>query len=313
MVVDPQVWAFRDRQSGQGFPGYVDAGVPGARASARAIARWRAGFTDFDPVAAVEDREISSTRGAIAIRVYRPTTPSTGVVTYFHGGGFVVGDLDTSEWHCRALCARSGAVVVSVDYALAPEHPFPAAVHQAYAAVRWVAENLTDVDGATLPLAVAGDSAGAGLATTSAILARDEGGPDLAAQLLVYPMLDPTMSCPSIVENGEGYLLDRATIEWFWAHYLGSTPPSTSPLAAPLGARLDGLAPAVVVTAGFDPFRDEGEKYAELLGEAGVPTRLLRYDSLVHGFMSWAPHVDAAQAAVSDLSAALRDLLLAGR
>ncbi len=311
-MVDAQVWEFRDRQGAQGFPGYVSAGVHGARASARAVAHWRAGITEFDPVAAIDDRTISTAHGDLTIRVYRPSAAPTGVVTYFHGGGFVVGDLDTSQWHCRALCARCEAVVVSVDYALAPEHPFPTAVHQAHTAVRWVAENLTHVAGAVLPLAVAGDSAGASLATTSAMLCRDAGGPALAAQLLVYPMLDPTMSCPSIAENGEGYLLDRNTIEWFWNHYLGSTPPA-SPLAAPLGARLDGLPPAVVVTAGFDPFRDEGDRYADLLTEAGVPTRLLRYGSLVHGFMSFAPHVDAAQAAVSDLSAALRDLLVAAR
>ena len=316
MDLDPDVVRFRDRQIAQGFAGYLDAGPEAAREVSRAVTRWRQAVLDttgatgtVDPVRAVESLRIPSGSSTLRARIYRPVGEAVGVVTYFHGGGFVVGDLDTCDWQCRALAARTGVVVVSIDYSLAPEHPFPVAVNEAYDAVRWVCANETGPHGVHLPQAVAGDSAGGNLAATVAVVARDDDDVDLRAQLLIYPMLDPGMSFPSIVENGEGYMLDRATIEWFWRHYLGGMFPSPAAAARPLTARLDGLATAIVVTAGFDPFRDEGEEYARLLAEAGVPTRLMRYPTLVHGFFGWGAHVTAAQHAVDDVSAALREVL----
>ena len=287
MPLDPQVRELRDRQAEQGFAAFRSAGVEGARVSSRGVVAWRASLAACpDKVATVEDRMIPSVDGMVPVRVYVPVGAPTGVVTYLHGGGFVVGDLDASDPHCRAICARSQAVVVSVDYRLAPEHPFPAPVHDAYAALRWSADAFAVPTG--LPLAVAGDSAGGNLAATTAMLARDVGFPRLAAQLLIYPMLDPTMSAPSIVDNGEGYLLDAPTLAWFWRHYLGD-PPARSFLAAPLTAQLGGLAPALIMTAELDPLRDEGERYGELLAAAGVPTRVHRFDALVHGFFGWPP------------------------
>ncbi|HSF26058.1 MAG TPA: alpha/beta hydrolase [Actinomycetes bacterium] len=307
MPLDPQVRELRDRQGQQGFAAYRSAGIDGARASSRAVIAWRASLAPCrDEVATVEDRTIPSAEGTIPARVYLPAGAPTAVVTYLHGGGFVIGDLDASDPHCRAICTRSQAVVVSVDYRLAPEHPFPAPVHDGYAALRWSAETYAGPAG--LPLVVAGDSAGGNLAATAAMLARDVGYPRLAAQLLIYPMLDPTMSAPSIVANGEGYLLDAPTLEWFWRHYLGD-PPAGALLAAPLTAHLAGLAPALVVTAELDPLRDEGERYAELLAGAGVTTQIQRYDGLVHGFFGWSAFVEAADAAVSQICGQLTDLL----
>jgi acetyl esterase len=305
--LDPQVRELRERQGEQGFAAYRSAGVAGARESSREVVAWRASLAACrDEVAAVKDRTIPSVDGLIPARVYLPVGAPSAVVTYLHGGGFVVGDLDASDPHCRAICARSQAVVVSVDYRLAPEHPFPAPVHDAYAALRWSADVFALPD--ALPLVVAGDSAGGNLAATAALLARDVGYPRLAAQLLVYPMLDPTMSLPSIVDNGEGYLLDAPTLAWFWRHYLGD-PPARTVLAAPLTAQLSGLAPALVVTAELDPLRDEGERYGELLAAAGVATRIQRYDGLVHGFFGWSAFVEAADAAVTQICATLTDLL----
>ena len=311
MPLDPQVRDLRDRQGAQAFAAYRSAGVLGARESSRSITRWRHALAlSGDVVASAEDTSIPAVAAPLPARVYMPVNPPVGVVTYFHGGGFVVGDLDAGDPHCRAICARSQVIVVSVDYRLAPEHRFPAAVHDAYAGLRWTADRFGTVNGSARPHAVAGDSAGANLAAIAAILARDVGYPALDAQLLIYPMLDPDMSAPSIVDNGEGYMLDRPTLEWFWRHYLDDVPGGRSPLAMPLAAYLPGLAPALVVTAELDPLRDEGEHFAALLTAAGVPTQLRRYDSLVHGFFGWSAFVDAADAAVSETCALLAGLLV---
>lgn len=308
--LDPGVVAFRDHQQAQGFPSYLSVGPQRAREVSRAVTRWRARVAaDVDPVQSVEDVRVAGPGPALRARVYRPSGAVVGQVLYFHGGGFVVGDLDTCDAHCRALAARAGTVVTSVDYSLAPEHPYPIAVREGVRALRWVSGGDGPSGNARLPLAVAGDSAGANLAASILVATRDDPAIDVAAQLLLYPMLDPSLSFPSIRENAEGYMLDRATIEWFWQLYLSGPrePDTASVLASPMA----GMPAAVVVTAGYDPLRDEGLAHARRLEAAGVPTRSLCYPSLVHGFFGWSAHVTAARAAVSEVCSALRAVLVA--
>lgn len=310
--LDPEVVQLRDQQDAQGFPGYMNVGPERAREVSRAVTRWRGlGAEPVDKVWSIKDAQIPTT-SALRARIYRPIGNPIGEVLYFHGGGFVVGDLDTCEAHCRALAALVGVVVTSVDYSLAPESPYPVAVHEARDALKWICEQTASRAGRRVPLAVAGDSAGANLASSALALVR--GDPDIAvtSQLLLYPMLDPSMSFPSIRENGEGYMMDRATIEWFWRLYLTGSAPEDAMATSPLSSRMEGLPPAIVVTAGYDPFRDEGEEYARRLQAAGVPTTLLSFPSLAHGFFGWGAHVSTARSAISQICTALRDSLLAG-
>jgi acetyl esterase len=311
---DPDVVRFRDWQQEQGFPGYVAVGPRRAREVSRSVTRWRDSVADpvgADPLGSVEDVSVPGAR-ALRARVYRPTGDVVAQVLYFHGGGFVVGDLDTCDAHCRALAARVGAVVTSVDYSLAPEHPYPAPVHEGLQALRWVCSQDGPVGGARTPMGIAGDSAGANLATSVLLQARSDPAIAVTAQLLLYPMLDPSLSFPSVQENGEGYGLDREALEWFWQLYLPSGAAQAYAAGSPLAQPAQGLPPSIVVTAGYDPLRDEGEAYAHRLQLAGVPTRTLRYDSLVHGFFGWGSHVPAARSAISEICTVLRDTLLAG-
>ena len=305
---DPELQAFLAEQRKQGFPAYQTVDVAKARAASQAVTLWRASMARFDDaVATIEHADVASVSGRLAARIYRPVSTPVGVITYFHGGGFVIGDLDTAEAHCRALCARAGCIVVSVDYRLAPEEPFPAAVHDAYESARWVSERLAD----GLPHVVAGDSAGGNLALTASVLARDTGFPTLAGQVLIYPMLDPAMASPSITTFSEGYLLDVSTLEWFWRAYLTGRPGSPLPqLARPLDFDLVGLPRTIVVTAEYDPLRDEGQTLARLLGESRVDVTPLALPGLLHGFFGWAPFLTAADHAVSRICTALKGLLL---
>jgi acetyl esterase len=260
-------------------------------------------------VARVEDRTVPGPAGDVPVRVYAP--PGAGplpVVVWFHGGGWVVGSLDTYDRLCRALAAAAGALVVSVGYRLAPEHRHPAAVEDCWAAVRWVAANAAAIGGRPDRLAVAGDSAGGNLATVVARRARDHGGPRLAFQLLVYPITDAACDTASYREFADGYQLTAALMRWYWDHYLGGAD-GAGPDASPLRADLAGLPPALVVTAEFDPLRDEGEAYAARLAAAGVAARASRYDGMVHGFVRWRGAVDAAAAAMAEAGGALRAAL----
>ncbi len=266
------------------------------------------------PVAEVVDVVIPGPGGDVPARIYRPEGDGPApVLVWYHGGGWVIGDVETSDPTARKLCRRAGVVVVSVDYRLAPEHPFPAAPDDAWAALTWVADHIAEHGGDPARLAVGGDSAGGNLAALMAIRARDEGGPALRHQLLVYPATDLTMSHPSITENGEGYFLTQATMNWFTDHYLGAdrqhgdpTAPAVSPLVA---EDLSGLAPAQVLTAEFDPLRDEGAAYAARLAEAGVPVEHVPGPGLIHGFFAMgdvSPDADAAAGAAAErLRAAL--------
>jgi acetyl esterase/lipase len=263
-------------------------------------------------MASVTDRSVPGPEGAIGARVYVPTSapgPSP-VLVYFHVGVWVIGDLETHDATVRALADASGVTVVSVDYRLAPEHPFPAAVDDCIAAVRWVVDNAADLDVDPARLAVGGDSAGGNLAAIVAQELRDS-GPDIRFQLLVYPVTDGTLSLASIDENADGYFLTKATMTWFWEQYVGDgdwTGPRVSPLHAS-DEVLAGLPPTLVITAEYDPLRDEGEAYAARLAAAGVDATSSRYDGVIHGFCSMRDMVPEGKAAVDEAGEALRRAL----
>ncbi|MBM3569740.1 MAG: alpha/beta hydrolase [Alphaproteobacteria bacterium] len=250
------------------------------------------------------------TGGGIRLRLYRPLKSGSGplpTLVFYHGGGYVIGDLDSHDIPCRMLANASGCVVVSVDYRLAPEHPFPAGIEDALAALRWIAAEAGRIGVDSGRLAVGGDSAGGNFAAVTAQRARDEGGPDLRFQLLIYPATDQTAETESKRLFGEGYLLEDKGMAWFRDHYLGpdeakKTNPWASPAKAP---SLAGLPPAMVVTAGFDPLRDEGKAYADALTKAGVATRYRCHDGLIHGFINFPGAIAAAGPALSEMGQAL--------
>lgn len=276
-------------------------------------AQLAAGSGEGPPVGAVADRELPGPAGPVPVRVYRPEGAGPApVLVWYHGGGWVIGDIATSDATARGLCARADAVVVSVGYRLAPESPHPAAADDAWAALAWVAGHAAELGGDPDRLAVGGDSAGGNLAALVALRARDEGLP-LRHQLLVYPCTDLALPHPSIDENAEGYFLTKASMEWFVDHYLGAGREHgdpASPAVSPLRVDdLAGVAPAQVLTAEYDPLRDDGDAYAARLAEAGVPVDHVPHPGLVHGFFGMgalAPAADAAvTAAIDRLRAAL--------
>lgn len=265
-----------------------------------------------DPAAVPEVTSVVETTvpggdGERPARIYRPRAGDLPTVVFFHGGGWVVGDLDSHDLTARTIATLSDAVVVSVDYRLAPEHPFPAGLEDASAAARWAGDHLADLGG-TQVLAVAGDSAGGNLAAVVAQEFRDEGR-RLDAQLLVYPSTDMLADLPSHTENAEGYFLDRPTMHWFAAHYLGEARDLADPRLSPLRGKLDGVASAVVVVGQFDPLRDEGLAYAEALADAGVAVTTRMFEGLIHGFVDMGRHSPAAQAAVEETCALFGDVL----
>jgi acetyl esterase len=263
------------------------------------------------PIGSVTDRTVPGPAGAIPVRIYTPASNGTGAgLAYFHGGGFVIGDLGTHDGTCRALANASGCTIVSIDYRLAPENKYPAAAEDCYAGLRWLAEHGSEIGVDTQRLAVAGDSAGGNLAAVVALLARERRGPALRMQLLIYPVTDHRFDTASYRDNGEGYFLTTKQMKWFWDHYLERAEQGDEPIASPMRAKdLAGLPPALVLTAEYDPLRDEGEAYAARLREAGVPTELRRYDGQIHGFFSMFEALDDGRAAVDHAGAALRRAL----
>jgi acetyl esterase len=257
------------------------------------------------PVASVQDTSIPGADGGLPARIYRPDAAGVlPTVLLFHGGGWVIGDLETHDNTARAIARDARAVVVSVAYRLAPEAPFPAAVDDALAAARWASAHLADLGGGDA-LAVAGDSAGGNLA---AVVAQ-ELGTKIAAQLLIYPSTDVTGQYPSRSENGTGYFLETRTMEWFFTQYAGHVTDIDARLSPLLQSNLAGVAPAVVVTAEYDPLRDEGEAYAAALRAAGVRVELRRFDGMVHGFFDMGPASAAARAAVEETCALFAEVL----
>ena len=269
-----------------------------------------------EPIHRVQDRHITGPGCEIPIRVYWPREAKPGelfpVLLWFHGGGFVIGDLDTHDSACRMLANQADCVVVNVDYRLAPESKFPAAVEDSHAALRWVALHGTEIGADPKRIAVGGDSAGANLATVLAILARDEGYPKLAFQLLVYPCTAPEPEMPSHRKFAEGYLLTRNNIVWFYKQYLRNQRDTKDFRFAPLVTDdLSNLAPALVLVAGYDPLRDEGLDYARRLVEAGNRVTLTNYEGMIHGFILAGGVLDAARRAVAQSAAALREAFAA--
>ncbi len=284
---------------------FEELSVEEARA---AIVTLSAAAGEGEPVARVENRTLPGPRGEIPVRVYTPEGRAPfPVLVYFHGGGWVIGNLETHDGLCRHLANAAHCVVVSVDYRLAPEHPFPASGEDAYAATRWVAGNAAALGGDAKRIAVGGDSAGGNLSAVVSLMARDRGGPPIVFQLLVYPATDLPSANMSYRENGEGYFLTAKSMHWFFAHYCGANPDASDPYLCPLRAKnLGGLPPALVVTAEFDPLRDEGEAYAARLREAGVRTKLTRYPGMIHGFFGMGPLLTQARAATREAADALR-------
>jgi acetyl esterase len=261
-----------------------------------------------ESVAQVVNRTIPGPAGEIPVRIYTPTGngPFPALV-FFHGGGWVICDLDTHDSSCRSLCNGAGCVVVSVDYRLAPEHKFPAAPEDCYAATQWVSGHAAEINANPGKIAIGGDSAGGNLTAVVAQMVRDQGGPRLAFQLLIYPATDFTFDGPSIHENGQDYFLTNDDMKWFMNLYLNSDADKKNPLASPLqSANLHGLPTALVITAEYDPLRDEGEAYGKRLKEAGVPVTISRYNGVIHGFFSMEPLTDKGKQAREECAQALR-------
>ncbi|NTY60298.1 alpha/beta hydrolase fold domain-containing protein [Mycolicibacterium sphagni] len=276
MPLDPDIASIIDNLNA-GFPSVHT--MTGAQARAAIRARLRP-VAEPEPVHSVTDTTVPGPAGEIPVRIYHPKS-ARAVAVFFHGGGFVFCDLDSHDGLCRSMANGVGAMVISVDYRLAPEHPWPAACNDAYATIRWAA---TQVPGQ--PLIVAGDSAGGNLAAVTAIRARDLGDPVIDAQLLLYPVITADFNTPSYQACANGYYNTRAAMMWYWDQYLPDAAQRNHPYASPAHADLSGLSPAVVVTAGFDPLRSEGDSYAQALTRAGVDTVHRCYDGAVHGFMT---------------------------
>ncbi|WP_037064457.1 alpha/beta hydrolase [Pseudonocardia acaciae] len=290
MPIDPQVRALLDQLASAGA-------IPLVRGSARetrehyrtlAMARRGDGYRP-EPVAGVADHAIDGPGGPLPLRVYTPAVDRGRVFTFLHGGGWVVGDLDTHDPVCRALANSLGATVVAVDYRLAPEHPHPAALDDTMAALAWTAAEFPG-----RPHVVGGDSAGGSLAAGAALRARDAGGPRLAAQLLIYPATDPTLRQPSMRDNAEGFFLTGRDVAWFYDRYVPAEHRTEPVIDLLHAADLDNLPPSVVTTAEFDPLRDEGDAYAERLRAAGVRVEHVPAAGLIHGYFGFLGLVDAA-------------------
>lgn len=300
MPLDPQVKEMLDVLALEPLPTIREQGPEEARRFMRLMAPAMAIHEEVDKV---EDRRVPGRAGEIPVRVYTPRSSAPfPALVFFHGGGWVIGDIETHDALCRALANAAGAVVVSVDYRLAPEHRYPAAVEDAYAAAVWTREHAAELSADREKVCVGGDSAGGNLAAVVALMARDRGAPSFACQLLLYPVTDHDFETASYRENAEGYFLTREDMMWFWEHYLSDESQGAEAYASPLRAKdFSGLPPALVVTAEYDPLRDEGEEYARRLEAAGVRARLLRYDGMIHGFLRRTRGIDLARVAIREI------------
>ncbi|MEA2743604.1 MAG: acetyl esterase [Acetobacteraceae bacterium] len=306
MPVDPQIQTLLKLRAA--LPEMHTLSVADARA--QMAARDFPGLRKPD-VARVINRDMQGPAGSLALRIYTPLGEGPfPLMVFFHGSGFVLCNLDTHDGMCRNLCAGTGCLVVSVDYRLAPEAKFPAAPDDCLAATRWAVANAAALGADPGRTVVAGDSAGGNLAAVTALRVRDEGGPALSGQLLLYPVTDHyDPGAPSMLENAEGFGLTRAGMIWFWDHYLADPSHGADPYASPMrAADLSRLPPALVVTAEYDPLRDEGEYYAERLRQAGVPVEIKRWDGMNHGFLFWPGVVDRSGLAMDEACAWVRSL-----
>ena len=304
--LDPPVRAVLEELEAAGYPPLETLPVTQAREIAAESLRPYAPRPKA--VRSIENLRIPGPGGAIPIRVYTPDVQAPRpAMVYFHGGGWVVCDLDTHDLVCRNLAHRAGAVIVAVDYRLAPEHKFPAAVEDCYAAAVWVASNVEAFGIDRTRISVGGDSAGGNLGAVVSLRSRDENGPPIASQILVYPVTDlASFDTPSYSEFAEGYGLTRPEMEWFRSHYLSSVADGLNPHASPLrAADLRGLPPALVITAECDPLRDEGEEYAKRLEQAGVRVTSTRYPGVIHPFFSLAGAIPKGLEAIEQVADAV--------
>jgi acetyl esterase len=301
MPLDPTVEVMLQQMAEAQGPALNEMSPPDAREMYRTLNAASA----KPEVASVED----TTAGEIPIRVYKVSEHGEQpVIVFFHGGGWVIGDLETHDGACRQLALAAQCTVVAVDYRLAPEHPFPAAIDDSFEVTKWVAENAGSLGVDANKLCVAGDSAGGNLAACVCLKARDATGPAIGFQLLIYPATDARMNTESYEANKDGYMLTRDGMQWFWDHYTGGQQVD-NPLASPLLAPdLSGLPPACIITAEYDPLRDEGEAYGRALQAAGVTTNTVRFDGMIHGFFAMTDILEGSRKAMDLAAAELRQV-----
>jgi len=304
MPLDPQLQAARDQRERDNVPPLYKMSLAAARAAD--LASIRQGGGAAEPVFEVTELAIAGPGGDLPLRLYRPSGERPlPVLLYFFGGGWVLGTIDTADGVARRLANASGAMVAVPGYRLAPEHPFPAAVDDCYAALRWVRGHCGEIGADPVRLAVGGDSAGGNLAAAVSLLARDD-GLALAGQLLVYPNTDQLADDDSMRAADDPFLFNRHSVAWYGGHYLRGARDAANPLASPLRApSLAGLPPALVITAEYDPLRDQGEAYARRLADEGVPVVLSRYPGMAHGFFTMAGTVGASRSAIAQAAAHL--------
>jgi acetyl esterase len=305
MPLDPQAQRVIDAIAALNLKPLEESTPDEARESLRTRT---AALGPFEDVAAVTDHRAPVAGGEITVRVYSPSGPGPHpALVYYHGGGWVIGDLYTHDGLCRSLSNAARCVVASVDYRLAPEAKYPVAVDDSYAALTWVVANAARLGIDPRRVAVGGDSAGANLATVMTLQARDRRGPALVHQVLIYPVTDHDLNTRSYIENATGYVLTREGMRWFWDHYLARETQGREPLASPLRApSLAGLPPALVITAEYDPLRDEGEAYAARLRDAGVPVTVTRYAGMFHGFIRMTRILDKARTGLDEIASSLQ-------
>ena len=301
MPLDPQALAYLDQMK-QFNIDYTTLTATQARGM---LAPMLAARPAGEPVARVEDRRIPGPGGELAIRIYTPQgSDPFPILVFFHTGAWILGSLEIQDPLCRKITNRAGCLVVAVDYRLAPEHPFPAAPEDCYAATKWVAAHAAEFGGDPARVAVGGDSAGGNMTAVAALLARERGGPKLAFQVMLFPATDFRLNTPSMQEFGEDIMPTREEMLWIMKNYLPNEADVTNPLASPLLAPdVSGLPPALIITAEYDPLRDEGEAFGKRLQEAGVPAKVSRYAGMIHDFPD--SFEEPGNRAVDEIAAAL--------
>ncbi len=308
MPLDPQAQKVVDALAALNLKPFKDSTPAEARESMRSRT---AALGPFEEVAAVTDHRVPVAGGEITVRVYKPAGMGPHpVLVFYHGGGWVIGDLYTHDGICRAMVNAAGCAVASVDYRLAPEFKYPVPVEDSYADLLWVVANATRLGLDPARIAVGGDSAGGNLAAVMSLLARDRRGPRLLLQILVYPVTSYDFGTASYRENATGFVLTTEDMRWFWRHYLSREEQGREMMASPIQAKsLADLPPALVITAGCDPLRDEGEAYAARLRDAGVAVTLTRYPGMFHGFLRMTRILDQSRVLLDEIAGALKKAL----